>query len=395
MMIILAAVALLWYGNVTSCQAETAMMAQVYFDGNYRIADGAWQKIEEGRHISSTQGDVTLRGNFHLLTPDGEYVGVYDGDVPIALYVDHINLTICEGNAEPFVMDYENPLFGDSACGVDWAAYSLMSGTADPIEIRVHNPHRFGNVNAIDDMLANTALWADVEFEKGVLDSDKTQRNIGSFLVMASLLFLGSALFSSLIHIKNGKLLWILGAVILLAGVYLIYSADGISFRSESIVSNTTILGCSMMLYMLFLSMVVVHFFKHTRKVGAAALAVLGAVDAVLFMLPIFTDVLFYDTWFYWVGVQILANIVLLGCLIKEFIATSGKERWLYLGAVLPLVSFGVDVVMTGVGAWEGGLVSAYVFIVFFVTATVVILRIIPHSINALSKAKTLETEKI
>ena len=36
---------------------------------------------------------------------------------------------------------------------------------------------------------------------------------------------------------------------------YFAYSADGVAFWSESVVSNTTILGASMMFYMLFLSM--------------------------------------------------------------------------------------------------------------------------------------------
>ena len=64
-LIILLAVLLLWHGNVNSMQAVPAMVAEVYFDGEYRIADGEWQDFAEGNHISSTEGDVTLRGNFH------------------------------------------------------------------------------------------------------------------------------------------------------------------------------------------------------------------------------------------------------------------------------------------------------------------------------------------
>ena len=118
---------LLWYGNANSCQALPAMMAEVYFDGEYRIADGQWQKIEKGKHISSTKGDVTLRGNFHMLAPDGEYVGIYSGDIPIAFYMNHINLTIYEGGYEPYVMEVENPLFGYSACHETYLAYVLTS----------------------------------------------------------------------------------------------------------------------------------------------------------------------------------------------------------------------------------------------------------------------------
>ena len=85
LLILFSAVVLLWRGNATSNQAIPALVAQVYFAGEYRIADGQWQPIVEGEHIPATQGDVTLRGNFHMLTPDGEYIDVYNGDMPIAL----------------------------------------------------------------------------------------------------------------------------------------------------------------------------------------------------------------------------------------------------------------------------------------------------------------------
>ena len=389
------ALVLLWHGNVTSNQAMPAMVAGVYFDGEYRIADGQWQKIEKGKHISSTEGDVTLRGNFHLVAPDGEYVGVYTDSIPIALYTNHINLTFYEGENEPFIIDVENPLYGDSACHEDWSAYVLTSGSEEPIEILIHNPHRFGNETAIDEMLSSTALWTDIEFEKGVLESGKTQRDIGLLFAIISLVVLGTALFSTLIHIKNSKIIWLFGTVILFAGTYLSYSADGVSFWNESVVSNTTILGCSMMFYMFFLCVALVQFLKDTRTIGIITVTLLGVVNAVVLVLPVLTDILFFDTWLYWASVQILANIILLGCLIRELVVTKGKERWLYFGAILPLVSFGVDVIMTDLGLWKGGVSSRYIFTVFFVVAMVVVLKVIPNGINALSKAKELETEKI
>ena len=347
--VLFLAVALLWYGNVNSMQASPAMVAGVYFDGEYRIADGEWQKIVKGKHISSTEGDVTLRGNFHMLTPDGEYVGVYSGDTPLAFYTDHINLTFYEGENEPYVMDIENPLFGDSVCGVCWSAHSLTSTSEEPIEILIHNPHSFGNETAIDEMLSSTALWTDIEFEKGALESGKTQRDIGLLFAIVSLIVLGTALFSTLIHIKNSKILWLFGIVILFAGTYLSYSADGVSFWSESVVSNTTILGCSMMFYMFFLYIALVHFLKGTKTIGTITVVLLGFVNAVLFVLPILTDMLFYDLWLYWAAAQILANIILLGCLIREFFVAKGKERWLYMGALLPSLAFVGDVVGNGI----------------------------------------------
>ena len=395
LLLVFSAIFLLWHGNANSMQATPAMVAGVYFDGEYRIADGEWQKIVKGKHISSTEGDVTLRGNFHMLAPDGEYVGIYSDTIPIALYTNHINLTFYEGENEPFIIDVENPLYGDSACHEDWTAYVLTSKSEKPIEILIHNPHSFGNETAIDEMLSRTALWTDIEFEKGVLESGDSQRDIGLLFAIISLVVLGTALFSTLIHIKNSKVIWLFGTVILFAGVYLSYSADGVSFWNGSVVSNTTILGCSMMFYTFFLSVALVHFLKDTQKIGIITVSLLGTANAVILVLPVLTNILFFDTWLYWVAVQILANIVLLGCLIREFIVTKGKERFLYLGSVLPLFSFGVDVIMTDLGLWKGGVSSKYVFVVFFFAAMIVVLKVIPNGINALSKAKELETERI
>ena len=389
------AVILLLHGNATSNQAEPALIAQVYFDGEYRIADGQWHKIVKGEHIPSTEGDVTLRGNFHMLTPNGEYIGVYSGDMPIALYTDHINLTFYEGENEPYVIDMENPLFEDSACGVGWSAYFLISGSEEPIEILIHNPHNFGNETAIDELLSNTAFWSGLDFEKGILEGGEIQRNIGLLFVIVSFLFLGTALFSTLIHVKNSKIIWLLGIVILFAGTYMSYSADGVSFRSESIVSNTTMLGCSMIFYMLFLSIALVYLLKGTKRIGTITVTILTFVNATLLILPILTDILFYDMWLYWAISQVLVNIILLGCLIREFSVAKGKERLVYVCSILPLISFGVDVIMTYLGLWKGGVSSRYVFGVFFVAAMVVVLKVIPNGINALSKAKELETEKI
>ena len=392
--ILLLVVLLLWHGNATSMQAQPALLAQVYFDGEYRIADGSWQQIVKGEHIPSTKGDVTLRGNFHMLTPDGEYIGIYTGDIPIALYVDHISLTFYEGGNEPHIIDIENPLFGDSACGVDWTAYILTAGSEEPIEIVIHNPHRFGNETAIDEFLANTALWANIDFEKGVLESGDAQRNTGLFFILVALAVLGIALFSTLIHIKNSRLLWLLDLTTLFAGIYFAYSASGVSFWSESIVSNTIAVGSAMILYMFFLAATIVHLLAAKKKIVLIAVVFLGVVDALALIIPVVSDLLFYDVWLCWIAVQLVVNLILIGCLAKECFGITSKRNWLYIGTILPLIAFGVDVAMTGLGVWKGGEVSKYLFILLFAVAMVVVLRIIPRGINAAAKAKELETEK-
>ena len=394
LLLIIFAALMMWFNHVNSTQAISATVAKVRFYGEYRIGDRQWQEITEGQHIPSTKGDVTLRGNFHMLTPDGEYVGVYRGELPVAFYSNHISLTIYEGSNEPFVMDIENPLYGSSACCKYWTGYMLSSGSEESIEILIHNSHRFGNENAIDEMLSNMSLWSGIDFESDVLDSGQTQRNIGLFFVIVSLALLGSALFSALLHVPNTRIIWLLGATILSAGIYLAYSAPGVSFWNESIAANTSILGFSMMFYMLFASGIITYFLKETKRISYIVTIASGVSIGIYFVLPVLTDVYFYDTWLPWVITQSVANVVLLGCLIKEYIASSKKERLVHMGMALLVLAFEADAVATAIGLWEGGAISKYVFVVLFIAALFVVLRLIPGNINAATKAKELELQR-
>ena len=395
LLLLLFALSLLWFQNSTSKQAQGTTPARVYFDGEYRVADGEWQIIEAGKHIPATKGDVTLRINFRLMDPYGNPLDDMERIMPIALYTNHIGLTFYSGGKPVRVIDNENPKIGESACGESWVMHTVKSMGTEPLEIVVHNPHCFGNDSAIDEMLSNVSLWETMDFEKNVMARGELQRNSGMLLILTSLVLLGIALFSSLIHVKSNRIIWLLGLVVLFAGFYIMYSAEGLSFWSESVVSNTTILGFSMMFYMLFLSMSISYFLKVTKKIGALTVIFLAVSNAVFFVLPIFSDVIFYDTLFWWTAVQTVANIALIVCLIKEFIKNGKKERWLYIGMSLPLLAFFIDVVGTWISSWQGGLISLYVFIAFFAVAMVMVLKLIPQNINAATKAKKLEMEKI
>jgi sensor histidine kinase YesM len=182
--------------------------------------------------------------------------------------------------------------------------------------------------------------------------------------------------------------------MILFAGLYFSYRAEGIHFHSESTVSNTTILGASMIFYMLFLCVLITCLLKTMKKVSNIVVILLEAANAVFFILPIITDVRFYDTWAWWAVVQLIANTVIAVCLVREFLLVKTKERWLYIGAFLPLIAFVIDVVGTKLAIWKGGVISQYVFLVLVAVAAIMVLKFIPSNINAVTKAKELEMEK-
>ena len=198
LLLLFAAVFLLWFNQANSDQALSALKAQVRFQGEYRVGDDQWKKITEGEHIPATKGDITLRGDFHLYAPDGTCAGLFEEDALVALYTDHIGLTIYQGVEEPFIVDMENPLYGSTVCGMGWTAHSF-NGSSGPIEIVVHNPHRFGNETAVDELLSSVEIWDNISFERGVLENGKALRYTGIFLMVVAFAFLGTALFLSLI----------------------------------------------------------------------------------------------------------------------------------------------------------------------------------------------------
>ena len=57
--------------NTSLSKAPTSL--SISFSGKYRIEDGEWQEITKDGHISATKGEVTLRGKFIVLLPNGEF----------------------------------------------------------------------------------------------------------------------------------------------------------------------------------------------------------------------------------------------------------------------------------------------------------------------------------
>ena len=407
LLLILLAASVLWFNYSNSVQSGMTLDIDVYFKGKYRIDEGPWITYVEGEHIPATKGDVTLIGNFYKRY-EGEDLGAYLYDpsddnadsLKVSFYTNHINLTFYEidenGEMNYLVSDSENSLYGDSQCGKSHTVYPFDDcGPRELVGIFITNPHAFGNETAIDEMLSSMALMSGIEFEKGILDSGATERSIGIMFIMASIMLLGIALFSSLIHIKNSKIIWLLGGLVLFAGVYFSYNADGVSFWSDSIVLNTTAVGASMMLYTFFLAIFIVCFMTSMRRIGTLTVVLLGIANAAFFLLPIISDILFYDLWIWWIAVQLIVNAVLAICLVKEFLTVKTNLKWLLAGAFLPLIAFAADVIGVGYGIWRGGIISQYVFTALFAVAIVMVLKLIPSNINAAAKAKALEMEKI
>lgn len=392
--ILLFSLFFVWMGYHNSSQATPAFVIDIAFQGEYKIGDGEWHTIIKGEHIPSTQGDVTLRGIFQMYDPEtNEPIGPFFADLPVHLYFNHIGgyAVLPEGEIIPF--DSEHEMFGEDNCAVMWDAISSTGET--PITIVLQNPHNFGNEFAVDDFLANMSAAEGIYLESIMLDKGKTQRSIGFLVLISSLIVLGIAAFSTIIHVKNFSKIWLLGLMSLSASGYLLFDAFAVSIWNNSYIVNTRMLGLCMMFFMLFSNILVVKMLKDRMR-AIAFTATLASAFSILvcISLSLSKNVRFFDTWFGWAIAEICVVVILMICLILSFRRATPPERKIYIAGLIVLVSFIVDVLATAFGWWEGSLVTKFVFFALFIMILFVVLLVVPSHINAAARAKELEIEQ-
>ena len=383
-----------WTGRQNSNQASQPFVIDIAFQGEYKIGDGEWHTIIKGEHIPATQGDVTLHGTFQMYNPeDGEPMGAFFSDLPVQLYCNHIGGYAVMPTGEVVSFDIEHEEFGEDLCAAMWIA--IASTGEEPITIVLQNPHRFGNAHAIDEFLANMSSAEGIYHESMMLEKGEPQRNVGLAILILSLIILGISAFSTIIHVKKYKEMWLMGLMSLAAGGYLLFDAFAVSIWNHSYIMNTRMVGLCMMFYMLFGTMLIVTMLKGiAKKVAFAATSLSGIVILGCILLSFAESVRFYDTWAWWAIIEIFVVITLMICTILSFRAASTTEKRLYLAILAVLISFPVDALATACGLWDGSLVTKFVFFAVFTMALVVVLLIIPSHINAAFRARELEAEQ-
>lgn len=391
---VLAAMLILLLFNIsTSQQSVPAIWLDVYFEGEYRIDDADWQPVKVGQHIPSTQGDVIMKGQFHMVAPDGEYLGPAPEGTTLAFYTNHIQITVQEEGQQAYTMDTENAYAGEGLCGEYCDGYTLL--TAEPITLTFHNPHRFGNEKAIDAFLEEISIYGGLPYENQFLAQGNIERNIGLAFVIAAFVLLGTALFSALLHIDGSNRLWLVGLCILFAGGYFSYNAKGVFFWSNSIIANTTILGICIMMYMLCICTLLVTFLcPQVKKLGTWAVTFSGIVCVVITIICLATDIRFYDTWLWWAVAQTIVCIILLICLLVDSQGATKRHMIRNTGAAVLLIGFEADFLGIALGWWSSALVCQCIFIVLFIFAAILIWQIVPRNINAARKAEEMEAEQ-
>ena len=393
-MILFFSIFFVWMGYHNSNQAQPAFVIDIAFQGEYKIGDGEWHTIIKGEHIPSTRGDVTLRGTFQMIDPEtNEPFGTFFADLPVNLYFNHIGGYAILPDGETIPFDIEHEMFGEDLCAITWGA--ILSTGEEPITIVLQNPHRFGNEFAVDDFLENMSAAEGIYLESIMLEKAKPQRTIGFLILIMSLIVLGIAMFSTIIHVKKFKEMWLLGLMSLSAGGYLLFDAFAVSIWNNSYIVNTRMLGLCMMLYMLFNNILIVRLMKGLiRRIAFTATLTSALSMLVCIFLSLFGIVRFFDTWYGWAITEICVVAVLMVCLLLSFRRATVSERKMYVAGLIVLSSYIVDFIATVLGLWEGSLVTKFVFFALFIMVLFIVLLVVPSNINAAAKAKELEIEQ-
>ena len=104
-------------GSLNSSQAEQPRIADVSFQGEYKIGEGEWRTVTPGEHIPADQGDVTLRGIFLMHNPEtGEAIGPLPLNNTINLYFNHIGGTAILPGGGKIAFNAENAMLGEDSC---------------------------------------------------------------------------------------------------------------------------------------------------------------------------------------------------------------------------------------------------------------------------------------
>lgn len=378
---------------VNNHNSVAATPLNVTFTGEYRIDDGQWHKITSQSRMPALQGDVTLKGVFEAITPDGENIGSLKNGWVVLFNLDHIGGEMYIDGECVHIFDSENQKIGAFTCGENTSAYMITGKESDGIEIVLRNPHKFGNGNAVNTFLDSLSLYSP-ESEKSLSSLGNNDRVVGFVIVILSFILCGIALFSTLLHIPYSKILWQTAAVMCFAGSYAVMSAPYISFWSNNTLFNTYSVQLCGFMYIFFVACIITDTMNaKNKKICGIAVASMSTAFCVLLVLSLAQVILPYDVCGYSAPFIAAASIIMIVCCTTEFKKASAQRKAVLVCEMLVLMAFVVDVIGMTVGLWQENIASRIVFVPVFASALIYALRFIPKSLLAAMREKELQQE--
>ncbi|MDD6207075.1 MAG: histidine kinase [Clostridiales bacterium] len=366
-----------------SNQSTNAFAVAGEFQGEYRLGDGEWKPLKKGIKFNSFGGDLVLRGNFAQPLP-----------LNLLYYLDHIGMTISVNQEEVFCSGRTEGEIPEMMCGSFWGGWYDETVTEDDeIEIRLHNPHKYGNAGAYNEFLDSLCYGSDRTVSELVKSQTMPYRIAGIFIIVVSVALLGMALGYFGWRIPFAGILWCLGLTSLCFGGYILMDTVDLFFYCDRIVFNTFVRYYCIMFALLALSEGIAKTLTGKEKKMADGLTIaMTLADGGIFLLSLLDIVSLYDTGIYWAAAQAVASLGLI-CLNVRECKKEETDKILLVSYIILSASVILELINARTNIWTSGIVVKAVFVALFVFHLVRAVKRIAINHQASIRAKKLEEE--
>ena len=125
-----------------SHQSTMSFQFPLQFIGEYSQDGGDWQTFREETNLSAYDGELVLRGRFSPELPEGAQIRFYLNHIGMSIHLD--GESVFESSMEMY----------PEMCGNSWIDWGMPAlGEDEFMEIHLHNPHNYGNVDAYNEFL--------------------------------------------------------------------------------------------------------------------------------------------------------------------------------------------------------------------------------------------------
>ena len=218
-------------------------------------------------------------------------------------------------------------------CGSTWVSWVLPAASPeDVLEIRLYNPHSFGNRDAYNQFLDSIYIGGDVVMKNYFERQSLPYKATSIFILVVSIALIGTAAGYRLLRLPDNSLLLKSGLMSLMMGACV----------------NELLHG-------------------KRRKISEIAVYVLMLTDFVLMVVSLAGAKGIYDTGIYWAAVQGAVSLLLLVLTVMDA-KDGGKRRGLMQpSAIVLLTVLLFELVNSCTGWWRGGICIKIIFTVLFV----------------------------
>ena len=379
--------------SVNPSKSFPASVLTASFSGEYKIADGEWKTISQDGHIPSTQGEVTLRGKFNVLLPNGEFLTDNPEGHSFNFYCNHISVKVRVGEEE-VLFDTEHPQLGKNACGAMWSQYCFPASMDGITEIVISNPHNHGNEMAIDEFLDSIRMDDPMLLADSLAKQYDGYRYVGfSFLALALVVFVLTVV-SFIAKLKIASTLWVIAFwIFFTGGIYILDVADAF-FWNENLPANTAMLCLCQILSGFFLSLFVTNCLtKQNKKIGAIAQTTLGGLTLIAILLAMFGVVRIFDIRFYWYLAYAMQVVLLCVLGVRELPRAGKGMHVVLISGLISMLCVLIDFFANALAMWSALYLSKTVFLAMLVIIIAFGINAIMNNYKISMRTKEMETE--